>query len=149
VGCQRDSGAKPVPKNFRKKTICQAKSTPIDQTVDFHVWSAVKRRKDTVTTNKQSASGLLRSRGVVSCFLLVAAFIALVRATAAPHSATQRVVYVRGSADAFGPTPTPPTRHGVLVTPLAQNFDSLIPPALPPGWLATNTLGPAAILGHV
>ena len=61
---------------------------------------------------------------------------------AAPHSATQRVVYVRGSADAFGPTPTPPTCHGVLVTPLAQNFDSVIPPALPPGWLATNTLGP-------
>ncbi len=106
------------------------------------MWSAVKRRKDTVTTNKQSVSGLLRLRGVVSCFLLVAAFIALVRAIAAPHSARQRVVYVRGSADAFGPTPTPPTCHGVLVTPLAQNFDSLIPPALPPGWLATNALGP-------
>jgi hypothetical protein len=90
----------------------------------------------------QSASGLLRSRGVVSCFLLVAAFIALVRAIAAPHSATQRVVYVRGSADSFGPTPTPPTCQGVLVTPLAQNFDLLIPPALPHGWLATNALGP-------
>jgi hypothetical protein len=65
-----------------------------------------------------------------------------VRAIAAPHSATQRVVYVRGSADSFGPTPTPPTCHGVLVTPLAQKFDLLIPPALPHGWLATNALGP-------
>jgi hypothetical protein len=83
-------------------------------------------------TSKQSASGLFRWRFIVSSFLLIAAFIALAGTIAAP----------RGSADAFGPTPTPPTCHGVLLTPLAQNFDSLIPPALPPGWLATNTLGP-------
>ena len=95
-----------------------------------------------MTTNKQTASALLRLRRVVSYFFLVAAFIALVQAIAAPHGATQRVLYVRGGADAFGPTPTPPTCHGVLVTPIAQNFDSLVPPALPPGWLATNALGP-------
>jgi hypothetical protein len=92
-----------------------------------------------VTTNKQTASALLRLRRVVSCFFLVAAFIALVRAIAAPPSATQRAV------NAFGPTPTPPTCGGVLVTPLDQNFDSLIPPALPHGWLATNALGPPPV----
>jgi hypothetical protein len=100
-----------------------------------------------VTTNKQSASGLLRLRGVVSCFLLVAAFIALVRAIAA-HSATQRVVYVRGSADdAFGPTATPPTCHGVLVTSLAENFDSLTRVA---AWMAGDKRArAAATLGYI
>jgi hypothetical protein len=96
-------------------------------------------------TSKQSASRLLRSRGIVSSFLLVAAFIALAGAIGSPRGVAQRVVYVRGRADALGATPTPRPCVGTPVTLLDENFDSLIPPALPPGWLATNALGPPPI----
>ena len=74
-------------------------------------------------------------------FLLVAASIALVAAIEAPPTTARRAVYVRG-ADALGPTPTPRPCGGALRTLLDANFDSLSPPALPPGWLATNALGP-------
>jgi hypothetical protein len=93
-------------------------------------------------TENQSASGLLRWRGIVISFLLAAAVIALVGAIGSPRSVAQRVVSSRGSANALGPTPTPRPCNGALVTLLDENFDSLIPPALPPGWLATNALGP-------
>ena len=74
-------------------------------------------------------------------FLLVAASIALVAAIEAPPTTARRAVYVRG-ADALGPTPAPRPCGGALRTLLDANFDSLSPPALPPGWLATNALGP-------
>ena len=93
-------------------------------------------------TNKQSAFGLLRWRVVVSSFVIVAAFIVLARAIAGPHDISQHIVSNRGAADALGPTPRPPPCGGGLVTLLNGNFDSLIPPALYPGWLATNALGP-------
>ncbi len=90
----------------------------------------------------QDACGLSRWRAVVSFFLLLAAFSALAGAIAAPRTIAQRVVYGRGGPDVLGPTPTPRPCHGFLFTLLDENFDSLIPPALHPGWLATNALGP-------
>jgi hypothetical protein len=96
-------------------------------------------------TSKQSASTLLRWRVIVSSFLLVAAFTALGGAIGTPRGIAQRAVYVPGRADALGPTPTPRPCNGALVTLLDENFDSLVPPALPPGWLATNALGPPPV----
>lgn len=93
-------------------------------------------------TNRQSASGLLRWRVIVTSCLLVAAFIVLAGAIEAPSNVAQRVVYVPDRGDSLGPTPTPRPCHGFLATPLDQNFDLMIPPGLPPGWLATNALGP-------
>lgn len=92
-------------------------------------------------TSKQSASGLLLLRGVVSSFLLVAAFLALAGAIESPRGIAQQVVHVRRGGDALGPTPTPRPCNGGLYTLLDENLDSLIPPALPFGWLATNALG--------
>lgn len=46
---------------------------------------------------------------------------------------------------AAGTTPTPtPLCHGPCILPvvLSENFDDVAPPTLPPGWLATNALGP-------
>ena len=40
------------------------------------------------------------------------------------------------------PTPTPPCRYCSMPVVIAENFDNVMPPALPPDWLATNTLGP-------
>ena len=48
-----------------------------------------------------------------------------------------------GTRSADGPTPTPlpcpPCWHQMRVS---ENFDAVIPPALPPGWLATNAQAP-------
>ena len=40
------------------------------------------------------------------------------------------------------PRPTPCPGHCSQLIVLAQNFDSVAPPILPPDWLATNVLGP-------
>jgi subtilisin family serine protease len=39
-------------------------------------------------------------------------------------------------------SPTPPPCGGVMGTLLNENFDGVTPPALPPGWVATNAQGP-------
>ena len=39
-------------------------------------------------------------------------------------------------------SPTPPPCSGIVDTLLDENFDGVTPPALPPGWLATNAQGP-------
>ena len=106
---------------------------------------ALKRLKHTLMTGKQSASGLFRWRAIVGSFLVVAAFIALVGAIASPRIIAQRVVHLQSGTDASGPTPTSRPCNGALITLLDENFDSLIPPALPPGWLATNALGPPPV----
>lgn len=50
--------------------------------------------------------------------------------------------WVNGPFPCFTPRPTPcPGRCSQLVV-LAQNFDNVAPPILPPDWLATNVLGP-------
>jgi hypothetical protein len=51
--------------------------------------------------------------------------------------------WVEDSAAGATPTPTP-LCHGPCSQPavLSQNYDNVIPPQLPPGWLATNALGP-------
>jgi subtilisin family serine protease len=38
-------------------------------------------------------------------------------------------------------SPTPPPCGGVMDTLLNENFDGVMPPALPPGWVATNAQG--------
>src|SRR5262245_20464170 len=42
--------------------------------------------------------------------------------------------------------PTPPPCNGQLITILDENFDNVTPPALPPGWTATNGINPDGIL---
>src|SRR5215468_8748608 len=42
----------------------------------------------------------------------------------------------------FTPRPTPCPGRCSQLTGLAQNFDNVVPPILPPDWLATNALGP-------
>src|SRR6476619_7526280 len=50
--------------------------------------------------------------------------------------------WVTGAFPCFTPRPTPcPGRCSQLVS-LAQSFDNVVPPMLPPDWLATNALGP-------
>ena len=44
------------------------------------------------------------------------------------------------------PTPTPPPCNGQLITILDENFDSVTPPILPAGWMATNAIDPDGIL---
>ena len=45
--------------------------------------------------------------------------------------------------DAAGPTPTPfPCPLCLQQLTFSENFDGVVPPALPPGWLATNAQGP-------
>src|SRR4249919_289760 len=45
------------------------------------------------------------------------------------------------AAGALAPTPSCPPRCYKLFV-LSENFDGMTPPALPPGWLATNAQGP-------
>ncbi len=45
------------------------------------------------------------------------------------------------AADALAPTPSCPPRCYKLFV-MSENFDGMTPPALPPGWLATNAQGP-------
>jgi hypothetical protein len=52
------------------------------------------------------------------------------------------IEYVQGST----PTPTPPPCNGTLITVLDESFDNVTPPALPPGWTATNGINPDGIL---
>src|SRR5262249_49296936 len=42
--------------------------------------------------------------------------------------------------------PTPPPCNGQLITVLREHFDKVTPPALPPGWTATNGINPDGIL---
>jgi hypothetical protein len=103
-----------------------------------------------MTINRKHTSGwsplrtLLCLGFAMSAGLVVLAGIASSRAIDPDGSAlteqTDRKI-VRRSVD--GPTPTPlpcpPCWHQFTVS---ENFDAVIPPALPPGWLATNAQGP-------
>src|SRR3954469_383007 len=60
--------------------------------------------------------------------------------------------WVGSAADAAGPTPSPvpgpscPPRCYELIV-MSENFDSEAPPALPPGWIATNAQGSPPLWG--
>ena len=107
--------------------------------------------------NQKRTTGSSRLRRLLGCFLIVAASIAVVRAIGSSRDAARsesdsaeddaRPMDIVTVAD---PTPTP------LPCPLCwfsrtrtENFDGLKPPQLPPDWLATNTLGPPPIVGHI
>ena len=100
--------------------------------------------------NRKSAASSSRLRAIsclvftISAGLVVLAGIASSRAMDQGGSAlaehTDRKI-ARRSAD--GPTPTPlPCPPCWQQIGFSENFDAVIPPALPPGWLATNAQGP-------
>jgi hypothetical protein len=50
--------------------------------------------------------------------------------------------WVNGAFPCFTPRPTPCPGRCSQLAGLTQNFDNVVPPILPPDWLATNALGP-------
>src|SRR5882757_2168321 len=94
---------------------------------------------------------LRRLQNILSVALSTAASI-VVSGLIVSSPAITRIGSASGEDDASGwvdnsavcaiPRPTPcPGRCSQLVV-LAQNFDNVAPPILPPDWLATNALGP-------
>ena len=87
---------------------------------------------------------LRRLRNVLCVALLIAAGIAALgeigssRAVSQAGSASETLDVIRAArhcqAPSCGPCSLPVVLH--------ENFDNVIPPALPPDWLATNALGP-------
>ena len=50
--------------------------------------------------------------------------------------------WVNGAFPCFTPRPTPCPGRCSGLAGITQNFDNVVPPVLPPDWLATNALGP-------
>lgn len=99
------------------------------------------KRSFTLTELQNVFSGTLS----IAAAIAISGLIVSPHATTAARSASAEDV-VSGFADNFPvcpiPRPTPcPGRCSQLVV-LAQNFDNVAPPLLPPDWLATNGLGP-------
>jgi hypothetical protein len=103
--------------------------------------------------NWKRASSLSRLRAVccllfaISAGLVVLAGIASSRAIDQDRSPlsehTDRQIARRSAG---GPTPTPlPCPPCWQQFTVSEDFDAVIPPALPPGWLATNAQGPARL----
>jgi hypothetical protein len=94
---------------------------------------------------------LRRLRNILSVTLSIAAGIVASGLIVSSHAITQTGSasreddasgWVGDPFPCFTPRPTPcPGRCSQLVV-LAQNFDNVAPPILPPDWLATNVLGP-------
>ncbi len=94
---------------------------------------------------------LRRLRNILSVTLSIAAGIVASGLIVSSHAITQTGSasreddasgWVGDPFPCFTPRPTPcPGRCSQLVV-LAQNFDNVAPPILPPDWLATNALGP-------
>src|SRR5213078_2598283 len=95
---------------------------------------------------------LTRLRRVLCVTLVVAAGIAALGSIGSSRGINQaglasREETGRGGvdlSDAIGATPLPSPSCGPCSLPvvLDENFDNVTPPELPPGWLATNALGP-------
>ena len=94
---------------------------------------------------------LRRLRNVLCATLLIAAGIVASGLIVSSHAIT-RTGSASGEDDASGwvdnspicpiPRPTPCLGRCYELVVLAQNFDNVAPPILPPDWLATNALGP-------
>jgi hypothetical protein len=94
---------------------------------------------------------LRRSRNVLCVTLSIAAGIIASGLIVSSHAIAQdgsasgeddASGWVTGAFPCFTPRPTPcPGRCSQLVS-LAQSFDNVVPPMLPPDWPATNALGP-------
>ena len=99
-------------------------------------------------SNRRSTPWLLQA--VIRVFPFIAAAVVLVvairssRATGQVESRSPGVCAGRISLVAgAGPTPTPfPCPGCWQQLGFGENFDGVVPPALPPGWLATNAQGP-------
>src|SRR5882757_8655588 len=100
--------------------------------------------------NQKPIAASSRLRTALCVFLLIAAGIAVVAAIGSARDLNQPRLplseppdrqIARRSAD--GPTPTPfPCPPCWQQLGFSANFDAVMPPALPQGWLATNALGP-------
>ena len=93
-----------------------------------------------------------RLRNVLCVILLIAAGVAALGLIVSSHAIT-RVGSASGEDDGSGwvnnstvgatPRPTPLCQNRCsLEVDLTEYFDDVAPPILPPGWLATNALGP-------
>jgi hypothetical protein len=99
------------------------------------------------------ASESSRLRRLLCCFLIVAASIAVVGAIESSRDpARTESDFVEDDARRMdilavaGPTPTPLQCFPCWFAHTRDdNFDYLTPPALPPGWLATNAQGPPPV----
>lgn len=83
---------------------------------------------------------LLIAAGIVALGLIVSA-----HATTGDGSAFSEddpLGWVNDPFPCFTPRPTPCPGRCSQLAGLAQSFDNVVPPILPPGWLATNALGP-------
>jgi hypothetical protein len=81
-----------------------------------------------------------RLRSILCSFFLVGVGIAALVMIGSSHTSAERAdISVVGGTPVPTPSCSPPCFLPVI---LSENFDSVIPPALPPDWLATNALGP-------
>lgn len=103
-----------------------------------------------MTSNPTRPSGSSRLRVIVRLFFLIAAGVALVAAICSSRVTGQGASpSLRADASRIVvPAVVDPTLTA-LPCPLcwfprtaSENFDGVTPPELPPGWLATNALGP-------
>lgn len=87
-----------------------------------------------------------RLRMIVRLFFVGAAGVALVAAMCTSRATEQGASSSRRAFQILipsGPTPTPfPCPGCWQQLGFSENFDGVVPPALPPGWLATNAQGP-------
>ena len=88
---------------------------------------------------------VFRVRLLITANILASGLIVSAHATSEDGSVSNEenvLGWLNDSFPCFTPRPTPcPGRCSQLVV-LAQNFDDVAPPILPPDWLATNVLGP-------
>jgi hypothetical protein len=93
---------------------------------------------------------LRRLRNVLCAVLLIAAGIVALGLIVSAHATTgdgsasgedDASGWVNGSLPCFTPRPTPCPGLCSQLAGLAQSFDNVTPPTLPPDWLATNVLG--------
>jgi hypothetical protein len=94
---------------------------------------------------------LRRSKNLLRAVLLIAAGIVASRPIVSAHATTgdgsasgedDASGWVNDPFPCFTPRPTPCPGPCSQLAGLAQSFDNVVPPILPPDWLATNALGP-------
>ena len=94
---------------------------------------------------------LTRLRNRLCVTLLIAAGIVALGLIVSAHATTEDgsafgeddpLGWVNDPFPCFTPRPTPCPGRCSQLAGLAQSFDNVGPPILPPGWLATNALGP-------
>jgi hypothetical protein len=104
-----------------------------------------------MNTSRNRVAARLRVRPLLSLFFFVVATIAVVGVISSSHAIDRSgLASLKDDAQAAvdilaaaGATPTPPAcKPCWQATTETENFDSVSPPALPMGWIATNAQGP-------